>query len=72
MLLITSAGGLGLLVGGARPHEALHLVYSIVAVGGLPIAHALTTRSSPRRRAIVYLVGSVVTLVLIGRLLQTG
>ena len=72
MLLITSAGGLGLLVGGARPREALHLVYSVVALGALPIAHAMTAGSTPRRRAVVYLVGTVITLAVIGRLLQTG
>jgi hypothetical protein len=72
MILITSAGGLGLLVGGARPREALHLVYSVIALGALPIAHAMSTNWAPRRRALVYLVGAVITLAVVGRLLQTG
>jgi len=72
MLLITSAGGLGLLVGGARPREALHLVYAVVALGALPIAHATSTNWVPRRRALVYLVGTIITLAVVGRLLQTG
>ena len=42
LLLITIAGGLGLLVGGARPREILHFVYAIVVFGAVPIAAALS------------------------------
>jgi hypothetical protein len=71
-LVVTVAGGLGLLAGGGRPREVLHFVYAIVALGALPVAESIARQASPRRRAIASLVGALVALVVIARLFQTG
>ena len=71
-LVITSAGGLGLLVGGSGPTESLHVLYAILALGSLPVADSLVRRSSPRRQAVTTLVAALVAAVLVARLFQTG
>jgi hypothetical protein len=71
-LLITSAGGLGLLVGGSGPREPLHLLYAVIGLAAFPVASSLSGRASPRRRALITLVIAVVVLVVVARLFQTG
>lgn len=72
VLVITSAGGLGMLIGGSSPAEALHLLYGILALGSLPVAQSLSRNGSPRRQASMTLVAALVVIVLIARLFQTG
>jgi len=72
VLVVTVAGGLGLLLGGARPRELLHFVYAVVAVGALPMATSISARWEPRRQAIVTLLGALVALVAVLRLFATG
>jgi len=72
ILIIASAGGLGLLVAGSGPREPLHFLYAVLAVGCIPVADSLLRNASPRRRALVTAVAALVALVLIGRLFQTG
>jgi len=69
---VTAAGGLGLLVGGARPHELLHLVYAVVALAALPISTSVSARWEPRRRAIATVIGALIGLAVIVRLFGTG
>jgi len=71
-LVVTVAGGLGLLAGGGRPREILHFVYAIVALGAVPVAAALARRAGPRQRGIASLVGALVALAVVARLFQTG
>ncbi|HLO34690.1 MAG TPA: hypothetical protein VK194_01345 [Candidatus Deferrimicrobium sp.] len=71
-LIVTLAGGLGLLVGGGRPREILHFVYAIVAVGAVPVADSLARRAAPRQQAVARLIGALVALAVIARLFQTG
>lgn len=71
-LLVTVAGGLGLLAGGGRPREVLHFVYAIVGLGAVPVADSMARRAGPRPRAIARLVGALVALAVIARLFQTG
>jgi hypothetical protein len=71
-LVVTGAGGLGLLAGGGRPQEVLHFVYAFVEILSLPVASSLARQASPRRRAFGRLVGALVALVVIARLFQTG
>lgn len=71
-LVVTAAGGLGLLAGGARPREVLHFVYAVIAIGAIPVAGSLASRAEPRRRAIATFVGALVALVVILRLFGTG
>jgi hypothetical protein len=72
VLAVTAAGGLGLLVGGARPRELLHFVYGFVAIAALPLTTTFSARWAPRRRAVTALVGALVALVAILRLFATG
>jgi hypothetical protein len=71
-LVVTIAGGLGLLVGGDRPREILHFVYATVALGALAVADSMSREAGPRRRGIVSLVGALVALAVIARLFGTG
>jgi hypothetical protein len=71
-LVVTLAGGLGLLAGGGRPREILHFVYAIVALGAVAVADSISRRAGPRQRAIATLIGALVALAVIARLFQTG
>ncbi|MGZ8705375.1 MAG: hypothetical protein ACXWYB_12010 [Aeromicrobium sp.] len=72
VLAVAIAGGLGLLVGGARPRELLHFVYAIVVLSALPIAGTLTKEASARARELARVVGAFVALVVVARLFGTG
>ncbi|MGZ6213481.1 MAG: hypothetical protein ACXWMG_00845 [Candidatus Limnocylindria bacterium] len=72
VVAVTAAGGLGLLVGGARPRELLHFVYGFVAIAALPLTTTLSAGWAPRRRAVAALLGALVALVAILRLFATG
>ncbi len=72
VLVVTIAGGLGLLVVGGRPRELLHLVYAIVVLSALPIAGTVSRQASPRARGAASLAGALVALVVVGRLFGTG
>jgi hypothetical protein len=71
-IVVSIAGGLGLVAGGTRPQELLHFVYAIVAVGALPIADSISRNASPRRQGIATLIGALVALAVIARLFGTG
>jgi len=72
LVAVTAAGGLGLLAGGARPHELLHFVYAVVAIAALPISTSVSARWEPRRRGIATVIGALVGLAVIVRLFGTG
>jgi hypothetical protein len=72
LVAVTAAGGLGLLVGGARPHELLHFVYAVVALAALPISTSVSARWEPRLRAMATVIGALVGLAVIVRLFGTG
>ncbi len=69
---VAAGGGLGLLVGGARPREMLHLVYGVIAFAALPIVTDRTRHASPRTRGLASLAGSLIALVVVARLFGTG
>lgn len=71
-LIVTSAGGLGMLVGGGRPREPLHFVYAVVALAMMPFATSLSRHSAPRRQGVATFLGSLVALIVILRLFGTG
>jgi hypothetical protein len=71
-VVIASAGGLGILVGGGAPADSLHYVYGAIAIFGLPLSATLTRRMSARRSATVVLVVALAVLVVLARLFQTG
>ena len=71
-LIVTIAGGLGLLLGGARPRELLHVVYAAIAVGALPVAASISRSWDSRRIRIATLIGTLIMLVAVLRLFATG
>jgi hypothetical protein len=71
-LAVTAAGGLGLLVGGARPRELLHFVYAAIAFAALPLAGSFSARLPDQRRWLATVIGAVIALVAILRLFATG
>jgi hypothetical protein len=72
LLGVTAASGLGMFVAGIHPRKELHFVYALLAFGAVPVANALGSRGSPRRRALTTVVGALFGLVLIVRLFMTG
>jgi hypothetical protein len=71
-LVVASAGGLGLLLGGSAPSEPLHFVYAIVALGILPLVDSLSRGASARARGLATGVAALVLLVVLVRLFATG
>ena len=71
-VLIASAGGLGILIGGGAPADSLHYVYGAIALSALPVTTSLTRNRRPRTAAVVLLVVAVALLVVVARLFQTG
>ncbi|HEY8868279.1 MAG TPA: hypothetical protein VIM30_02680 [Candidatus Limnocylindrales bacterium] len=69
---VTIAGGLGILIGGARPAETLHMVYAVVALSILPTASYVARGTDPRRRGLAGFIAGLIALVVILRLFQTG
>jgi hypothetical protein len=69
---VTAAGGLGMFLGGARPHEGLHFLYAPLAFAALPVASTLTGSLPARGRALATLTAALLSLVLIARLFMTG
>ena len=72
VLLATAVLGLVVLVTASGPRDPLHFVYSVLAIVALPIAAAVGADRPARHRVGVGLVASVVLLILILRLFQTG
>ncbi len=72
LLGVTSASGLGILVGGARPHQMWHLMYGGLAFAALPVADSLAIRAPARARGLATLIGAGFALSVIARLFVTG
>jgi len=69
---VTAAGGLGMLLGGAHPHEGLHFLYALLAFAALPVSSTLAGKASLRGRAWITVGGALLGLVLLVRLFMTG
>ncbi|HEU5424256.1 MAG TPA: hypothetical protein VFU72_11990 [Nitrolancea sp.] len=72
LLVITSASGLGLLVGGGRPRELYHLMYGGFALMTLPVVGAFGPRARDRGYGAATAAGALFALVVIARLFATG
>lgn len=70
--LLSALVGVPLLAGGPGPSDPLHLLYGALAVAALPGAALVALGRPPRERAIVMLIGTVVLLIVVLRLFQTG
>ncbi len=64
--------GVLLYVTGPGPSDPLHLLYGALALVALPGAAFVVSGRPARQRAIVLLVGSIILLILVVRLFQTG
>jgi hypothetical protein len=71
-LVVTSASGLGVVTGGGAPANSLHYVYTVVALGLLPLASILTRGRSARLRAAATIAASITALIVLLLLFQTG
>jgi hypothetical protein len=70
-----AAGGIVgafLVVTGPGPSDGLHLLYGALALVALPGAALAASGRPARQRAIVLLVGSIVVVIIVVRLFQTG
>lgn len=73
MVLATALVGGALALSGHPPHDPLHFVYGALAVAVLPGAWLIArSRAEARQTVRVLAVGSVVLLILVMRLFQTG
>jgi hypothetical protein len=64
--------GLALFISGGRPHESLHLLYGLTALGVLPLAGSFAGQAPPRPRAWVLSVACLILVVVAWRLAATG
>ncbi len=71
-LLIASAGGLGVALGGGAPAEPLHYLYAAIGIAIVPIGVVAVRRRSPRWAALGMVVAGLIAVVVIARLFQTG
>jgi hypothetical protein len=64
--------GIGTLVTGGPPHDPLHIVYGVLAVGTLPGAALVASDRPGRQQTIVAAIAATVLVILLLRLVQTG
>ena len=75
VILVSATGLLGIASAAAAgwPTDPLHIVYGVLAVLVLPGTWAITrNRADPRRTALILGVASIVQVILVVRLFQTG
>lgn len=73
-LMVALAGlvGIAVALGERPPHDPLHIVYGILAVGALPGTAIVASGRVGRDRAVAWAIGGIVLLILVMRLFQTG
>ncbi len=54
LFILQGVIGVGMFLGGRRPHDSLHWLYGVLLVIALPIAASYTSGRGPRREALVY------------------
>ena len=64
--------GIGLFVGGARPHDPLHWLYGPLLVIVLPIAASYVSGRESRREALIYGIAGLFMFGLAVRAYMTG
>ena len=70
--IVAALLGLVVLATGSGPHDALHLVYAALAIVALPLTAWVAAGRAARQRTVAGFVGSLVELILVVRLFQTG
>ena len=72
LFVLQGVVGVGMVLGGRRPHDPLHWLYGVLLVLLLPIAASYTTGRGSRREALVYGIAGVFMAGLAIRALTTG
>jgi hypothetical protein len=69
---VAAALGAATVVSGVPLRDGLHVVYGVLAVGVLPGAMLIASGRAGPQRSTVAAVSSIILLILLARLLQTG
>ena len=64
--------GVGVAIADHFPHDLLHPVYGVLAVGVMPAAAIVAGGRRGPRQALVWAIAGIVLVILILRLFQTG
>jgi hypothetical protein len=64
--------GVGLGLTDHAPHDLLHVVYGVLAVGVLPGAAIVAAGRTGPRQTVVWAIAAIVLVIIILRLFQTG
>lgn len=71
VLAAALVGGL-MLATGSAPSDGLHVLYGVLALAALPGVGLVAAGRPPRQRMVALLIGTIVLLILLLRLFQTG
>jgi hypothetical protein len=71
-IAVVALSGLFMLMLGHTPGDPLHLLYGALGTAAIPVAIAVGSQRPPRQQALAMLIASVVLLILLLRLFQTG
>ncbi len=71
-LVVAAALGLLVLLVLGGPHDALHLLYGVLALAALPLTAMVAAQRPARQQPLVRAVGTIVLLILVLRLFQTA
>ena len=71
-MIVGAASGLLLLASGARPADAIHLLYAVIAIGLVPLARSMLGRPGGRGGAALLLLAFVALAGILYRLFTTG
>lgn len=72
LVIVGATSGLLLLASGARPADAIHLLYAVIAIGLIPLARSFLGAASGRGRIALLLVAFVALGGILYRLFTTG
>ncbi len=72
LFILQGLVGIGMFLGGRRPHDPLHWLYGVLLVLLLPIAATYASGRGPRREALVYGIAGLFMTGLTIRALTTG
>ena len=72
LFILQGLVGVGMFLGGRRPHDPLHWLYGVLLVLLLPIAATYTSGRGPRREVLVYGIAGLFMAGLTIRALTTG
>lgn len=72
VVVVAAILGAATAVAVAPPHDPLHIVYGVFGIAVLPGAVLVAAGRPARRQSIVAAVGTIVLVILLFRLVQTG